>query len=358
LKQMPEMTPHTGLKKPLESETADISVINENMDKIDSALGNLAGVPTTAKDAAGAITELHEVIQDIDAEIPDGSVTPAKLSFDPATQTELDAHTNSTSVHGATNAPTASRLIIRDAAGRAKVAAPAASDDIARLDSITKAQAGLGNVDNYGTANQAQAEAGTASNLFMTPQWTKQYVDKRLLNNIIWRINAGQPEWSVDGGTTWKGVASDLSQYPNMTYVAQSVINSPVVPGTYFELVNISGKKGYFSFAFFDTQSIGLQSRLRVTIDGVKKFEMSTGTSPGYRGAILSPSDRDAYLGNSFSAAPTNFPMNETSYSAVGTNRISYLPSPIYFNNSLLIEMISQGGIGTQIQRSLSYATN
>ncbi|MFB9279953.1 hypothetical protein [Cohnella cellulosilytica] len=132
---MPEITPHISLKKPLASEIADISVINENMDMIDSVLGDLSAVPTTAKTAAGAITELHEAIQDIDVDIPDGSITPAKLSFDPATQAELDAHANATGVHGATSAATASRLIIRDAAGRAKVAAPAASDDIARLDS-------------------------------------------------------------------------------------------------------------------------------------------------------------------------------------------------------------------------------
>ncbi|XID95788.1 hypothetical protein ACF3MZ_15225 [Paenibacillaceae bacterium WGS1546] len=214
---MPELTPHISLKKPLVTETADISVINENMDTIDSALGDLAAVPTTAKTAAGAIAELHEALQNIDVDIPDGSITPAKLSFDPATQTELDAHANATTVHGATNAPTASRLIIRDVAGRAKVASPAASDDIARLDSITKSQAGLGNVDNYGTATQAEAEAGTATNKFMTPQRTKQYVDRRLRNDIIWRINNGQPEWSGDGGGTWnlmasKGVPSWLAE--------------------------------------------------------------------------------------------------------------------------------------------------
>ncbi len=61
---MPEMTPHIGLRKPLESETADISVINENMDKIDSALGDLVAVPTTAKTAAGAITELFTNVSD------------------------------------------------------------------------------------------------------------------------------------------------------------------------------------------------------------------------------------------------------------------------------------------------------
>jgi hypothetical protein len=44
----------------------------------------------------------------------------------------ISTHAASTSPHGATSAATASRIIIRDSAGRAKIAAPSASDDIAR----------------------------------------------------------------------------------------------------------------------------------------------------------------------------------------------------------------------------------
>src|SRR5690606_1451162 len=42
---------------------------------------------------------------------------------------------------------------------------------------VTKTQVGLSNVDNYPTATQTQAEAGTATNAFMTPQRTKQAID-------------------------------------------------------------------------------------------------------------------------------------------------------------------------------------
>ncbi|WP_339259595.1 hypothetical protein MKZ12_07300 [Paenibacillus sp. FSL R5-0713] len=52
-------------------------------------------------------------------------------------QTKVDTHGNLTSAHGAVSAPTASRLIIRDTAGRAQVAAPSAAADIARLDTVT-----------------------------------------------------------------------------------------------------------------------------------------------------------------------------------------------------------------------------
>lgn len=38
----------------------------------------------------------------------------------------------------------------------------------------------IGNVDNYGTATQAEAEAGTATDKFMTPLRTKQHVSSRI----------------------------------------------------------------------------------------------------------------------------------------------------------------------------------
>lgn len=43
---------------------------------------------------------------------------------------------------------------------------------------VTKAQVGLGSVDDFATASQAEALAGTANNLFMTPLRTAQLVDQ------------------------------------------------------------------------------------------------------------------------------------------------------------------------------------
>lgn len=45
---------------------------------------------------------------------------------------------------------------------------------------VTKTQVGLSNVDNYGTATQSEAEAGTATDKFMTPLRTKQHVSSRI----------------------------------------------------------------------------------------------------------------------------------------------------------------------------------
>lgn len=49
---------------------------------------------------------------------------------------QSDTHQNSTAPHGATSAATPSRIILRDANGRAKVAAPEAADDIARKETV------------------------------------------------------------------------------------------------------------------------------------------------------------------------------------------------------------------------------
>jgi len=51
-------------------------------------------------------------------------------------QAKVDTHNSQTSVHGATSVATANRIIMRDSAGRAKVAAPSAGDDIARKDTV------------------------------------------------------------------------------------------------------------------------------------------------------------------------------------------------------------------------------
>src|SRR5690606_24895118 len=42
---------------------------------------------------------------------------------------------------------------------------------------LSKSDVGLGNVENYGIATQAEAEAGSVNNKYMTPLRTKQAID-------------------------------------------------------------------------------------------------------------------------------------------------------------------------------------
>ena len=73
---------------------------------------------------AGATTAVHGV----------GASTVESAA---GAQAKVDTHAALTTAHSATPTPTASRIMMWDAASRAKVAAPAAADDIARLDTVT-----------------------------------------------------------------------------------------------------------------------------------------------------------------------------------------------------------------------------
>ncbi len=82
-----------------------------------------------------------------------------------ATTSDLNSHTGSTSAHSATSAATASRIVLRDAAGRAKVAAPSAEDDIALKSNVTTVQTNLTNHANLTAGVHGAVSTNTASKL-------------------------------------------------------------------------------------------------------------------------------------------------------------------------------------------------
>ena len=85
---------------------------------------------------------------------PDGTIKASKI----VTPTQLNTHTSdTTTAHGATSAATANKLIIRDSAGRAKVAAPSAADDIALLSTVTS------NIDDTPTVGHTTMAASSNS---------------------------------------------------------------------------------------------------------------------------------------------------------------------------------------------------
>lgn len=101
---------------------------------------------------------------------------------------------------------------------------------------VTKAQIGLGSVQNYGIASQAQAQAGTANNVYMTPLRTKEAITAQT-GGVLWRINNGQPEYN--DGTEWKPVggimyASNTIRHEFLTQrsgnQSQSVLVAKFIP--------------------------------------------------------------------------------------------------------------------------------
>lgn len=113
---MPTNTPNYGLIKPAEDEFYDINQFNQNADIIDT---QIKAVNTRVDNSGMSIhgNEFHEP--------------------DMALASELTTHANLTTAHSAVATPTANRLMLRDANGRAQVAAPAVAADIARLDTVT-----------------------------------------------------------------------------------------------------------------------------------------------------------------------------------------------------------------------------
>lgn len=70
-----------------------------------------------------------------------------------------------------------------DTNGNIKISIPSKISDLTNdsgfitVNSVTKDQVGLGNVQNYTVATQAEAEVGTSTSKYMTPQRTKQAID-------------------------------------------------------------------------------------------------------------------------------------------------------------------------------------
>ncbi len=62
---MRETTPNLELVKPGENGTADIKVIDENMGKIDTAIGKPSTLKTIKKVITEAINELHSGLNDV-----------------------------------------------------------------------------------------------------------------------------------------------------------------------------------------------------------------------------------------------------------------------------------------------------
>jgi hypothetical protein len=130
--------------KTAENESIDIVLDWANIQNKPSSF-----TPTAHKSthATGGSDELTPA--DIGAETPAGA------------QTKVDAHANATAVHSATSAAIANRIMMRDSAGRAKVAAPAAADDIARKDTVDAVQTNL----NNHTGNTSNPHNVTAAQL-------------------------------------------------------------------------------------------------------------------------------------------------------------------------------------------------
>ncbi|EON3043019.1 hypothetical protein ACNG35_000599 [Enterococcus hirae] len=96
-----------------------------------------------------------------------------------ANETDLAAHTNNkANPHNVTAEQVGAYSV--EVADGTFVNKTTAEETYAKKTEMTKEIIGLGNVDNFSTATQTEAETGEVSNKFMTPQRTSQMITKRI----------------------------------------------------------------------------------------------------------------------------------------------------------------------------------
>ncbi|WP_309119215.1 phage tail protein [Paenibacillus sp.] len=197
----------------------------------DTVIGNRTADPDTATayGLTGSVTQLFSWILKYFKAIT-GKASP----FDaPATTLEAaKTHMDSTAPHSATSAPTASRLVIRDASGRAQVAAPAAAADIARKDTVDAVQANLDAHIGAGGGVHANAVAGGAAG-FMTG------ADKSKLDAIAAGAEVNQNAFSTITVSGQTSVAAD-SKSDTLTLAAGTGVD--ITTNSTTDTVTIAGK--------------------------------------------------------------------------------------------------------------------
>ena len=111
--------------------------------------------------------------------------------------------------------------------------------------SLAKSDVGLGSVENYGIATQAEAEEGTSNDKYMTPLRVKQAINKEIAPVFYYdtgnEFNAITGGWVV-GYSTFTGTQSKEATYLNLTtnygartYVTNNLIDLATIKKLYIE---------------------------------------------------------------------------------------------------------------------------
>lgn len=177
----------SDLNKPISTATQDALDL-----KAPLASPSFTGTPTAPTQPASDVSDKIATTQYVTDKIGDLSTGVTSVS---TVTPIIDTGTSSNPVIGITNATTTADGAM-SSEDKTKLDGIEAGAEVNTVDSvnsktgavtITKADVSLGNVDNYSTASQAEATAGTATNRFMTPQGVRYFVE--------------DGTYTIDGGT-------------------------------------------------------------------------------------------------------------------------------------------------------------
>lgn len=96
----------------------------------------------------------------------------------------------------------------------------------------TKSHVGLGSVDNYATATAIQAAAGTATNLFLTPAGGRQLVETLVGNNLTSHVNNTNNPHNVTKAQVGLGLVQNYAVADNAQAAAGAANDLYMTPAT------------------------------------------------------------------------------------------------------------------------------
>lgn len=196
---MPKETTNYALKKPLYTENADIAVINESLDEIDALLtptvsavtapgslsrGKLSAVLGWLANRIKAITGQSSWQSSPSVTLEDCSNHIANGMHKNATSSSngFMSYSDKQKLDNATNDYVASRLMLRDSSGRARVQSPLSSYDIANK--------------TYVDSNFVKKNADTTMTARLTAQSNTAYTTKQVRNIVLWTSGTTPPTTS------------------------------------------------------------------------------------------------------------------------------------------------------------------
>ena len=197
---MPKETTNHKLKKPLYSDNADIAVINENFDTIDELLTPNVYAQTAPESSAsksklsvvlGWLANRIKAITGQNSWQANPPVTLAECSNHISSGTHRNATINSNGfmsytdkqkLDNSTAEYTASRIMMRDSNGRARVQSPSGSYDIANK--------------TYVDTNFVKKNSDTTMSAKLTAQSNTAYTTKQVRNIVLWTSGSTPPSTS------------------------------------------------------------------------------------------------------------------------------------------------------------------
>ncbi|WP_259391658.1 tail fiber protein [Paenibacillus sp. 1011MAR3C5] len=161
---------------------------------------------------------------------------PSIIAQDANSRFVSDAEKSTWNAKASSTVATASTAGLLSAADKTKLDGIAAGAQVNSVSSVagktgavtlTKADVGLGSVENYGIASQAQAEAGAAANVYMTPERTAQAIAVKLsgtgngdMLRSVYDSNDDGKVNAADAADTvpWAGVTGKPSTFPSAAH--------------------------------------------------------------------------------------------------------------------------------------------